>query len=282
MSNNKVVGEWEKSFIKNGGNPDYFAYDGLMFRGKLIEEKSSDGESRLRISQDVKQENKLWNETPLRVLYVLKDQNAAGKEAWDVRGECYHKPDTAEEDYVPWRKYAFHRNILSTIYGFFKTTPSSYIPYEEIDYSEALRISDKEPYARVNCKKKAGSASISDSILKWSIDGYSKLLKAQILNLDADIIVCCGYNDSTDKNMILDFVKDEVYPNLGGGYNNGVFFDKTNNKITIDAYHLSSRHSGSDYYEDVIVKSYFAFIKEHPEFIKSHRNNSLDIRQIKH
>ena len=81
---------------------------------------------------------------------------------------------------------------------------------KDFSWEDALRFSDEKIFARVNCKKEVGYSTISDRVLKESIDKYFDNLKEQILKIDADIFVCCGHQK--DDNLILNTVKD-IYKN---------------------------------------------------------------------
>ena len=76
--NKRILNEWRKSNEKNGETN--FADDGIMYRGKI--EGFDYGTERF---SDKDQENKMWNEAPLRILFLTKDQNAGEYDAWDVR-----------------------------------------------------------------------------------------------------------------------------------------------------------------------------------------------------
>jgi hypothetical protein len=73
--NERILNEWRESNEKIGEKK--FACDGIMYRGEADQTE--------RYESDNKQENKMWNEAPLRVLFLTKDQNAGGYDAWDVR-----------------------------------------------------------------------------------------------------------------------------------------------------------------------------------------------------
>ena len=77
--NERILKEWRKNNEELGENN--FADDGIMYRGKTKE--FNYGTERF---SDQKQENKMWNDAPLRILFLTKDQNAGGDDAWDVRG----------------------------------------------------------------------------------------------------------------------------------------------------------------------------------------------------
>jgi len=263
---------------------EHFAEDGIMFRRE--HKLDENGIWSFSPSEGNKNENELWATTGLRILYILKEQPSIQYGGWDVRCESYHKPWGAISDYNP-RLLTFHKNIMSTLYGLFNTTYKFYPSFEKIEsvhYRDALELSDKKPYARINCKKEIGESYSKDTYINNYINdiNYAPLLAKQILNLDADIILCCTYSESSDNigkvvniedqnsgNYILEFLKKRVYKNLKVTSSNGIWFDETTNRIAINTYHPSYRSiSTKDYYDDVIG-NYFEFLKKHRPMRKS-------------
>ena len=273
LENEKILKEWK---TKKNYREEQFARDGIMFKGEFY----FDGQNWRRQNGN---ENQMWSEAPLRILYITKDQNVGKEEdgrlgdAWDVRGETYHYPDREimPEQNVLFRKYAFHRNLVYTLYGLLENKPEKdMIEYNNIIDSEALKVSDDNPFARINVKKLAGSSSISNNVLRGYLEQDRDIILRQIDSLDADIMVCCGYSESLDKNgssgnLLLDFL-------IENGYEfkciepNWVYYDKKKNKIAINTWHLSARLSSEFYYSEMIG-AYRKFLKKYPDFVKSHR-----------
>ena len=250
--NERILNEWRENNEKNGETN--FADDGIMYRG-IIEEFDYGTE---RFS-DEDQENKMWNEAPLRILFLTKDQNAGGYDAWDVRGETGNL------------SYAFFRNLMYQLYGLVNTRPGYKADYKFTN-EQAIELYNSFPIARINAKKEAGVSSVSNHTLKYYIERDSRYLKEQILNLDADIIVCCGYSENVEEsgNLLLNFLKKECYPGLNKQDNNWIYFDEENNNIAINNWHLSARLGAEEWYNQ-ITNAYHHFLEKHPNFIKSHR-----------
>lgn len=251
--NERILNEWRESNEKRGENN--FADDGIMYRGTIgpivngIE----------RYESDNKQENRMWNEAPLRVLFLTKDQNAGENDAWDVRGETGNL------------SYAFFRNLMYQLYGLVNTKPGYKADYKFTN-EQAIDLYNSFPIARINAKKEAGKSSVSNYTLKKFIERDGVFLKKQILNLDADVIICCGYSDNIEEsgNLLLNFLKKECYPALSKQDDNWIYFDEENNKIAINNWHLSARRGSEEWYNQ-ITNAYYRFLEEHPNFIKSHR-----------
>ena len=257
--NERILEKWRQH--NEEWHETNFADDGIMYRGviKTIEngtERYSDGE----------QENEMWNKAPLRVLFLTKDQNAGGYDAWDVRGETGNL------------SYAFFRNLMYQLYGLVNTKPGYKADYIFTN-EQAIELYNTFPIARINAKKEAGGNSVSNNTLRYYIERDKKLLKEQILNLDADIIVCCGYSDCIEEsgNLLLNFLKSECYKGLDNRDDSGwvdddgwVYYDTKENKIAINNWHFSARKSSEEWYNSV-TNAYQIFLKAHPDFTKSHR-----------
>ena len=262
--NERILKEWRKRNEERGEK--HFADDGIMYRGTIGSIKNGTE----RYESDNKQENKMWNEAPLRILFLTKDQNAgkAGEEydAWDVRGETGKL------------SYAFFRNLMYQLYGLVNTKPGYKADYNFTN-EQAIELYNSFPIARINAKKEAGTSSISNYTLRDYIERDKDLLKKQILNLDADIIICCGYSDYVEGsgNLLLNFLKKECYNYLDNKDDNGwidddgwIYYDKKNTKIAINNWQFSAIMSSEEWYEQ-ITDAYHRFLEKHPNFIKSHR-----------
>ena len=191
--NERILEKWRKRNEERGETN--FADDGIMYRGQI------DDNSTERYESDNKQENKMWNEAPLRILFLTKDQNAGEDcDAWDVRGETGNL------------SYAFFRNLMYQLYGLVITKSGDKVDYNSFTNEQAIELYKTFPIARINAKKEAGVSSVSNHTLKFYIEQDRELLKEQILNLDADIIICCGYSDYVEEsgNLLLNFLKKSV------------------------------------------------------------------------
>ena len=254
--NERILTEWKRRY----NDDDDFADDGIMFRGDFY----FDGANWRR--DESKKENALWAKAPLRILYLTKDQNTGGGDAWDVRGETYHYPDEniRPEENLFYRKYAFHRNLVYTLYGLSLTTPQKMIQYDEIVDQKALEHSDNCCFARINVKKIAGSRSIRNNVLRKYLENDRDLIIKQVDCLDADIMVCCGYTEA-EGNLILDFLNSNgcsfecVEPDW-------VYYDAKRNKVAINTWHLSARVS-SEYFYTEMIGAYHKFLKKHHSFL---------------
>ena len=247
----------------------YFARDGIMNKGEFAPCHNNDGTFFRWERKPCGEENKMWNETPLRVLYLTKDQNTDGCVAWDVRSESFRYPD---EKYNPREMYlfsqnTFYRNLVYSLYGIMNTTPESQMDYNFTN-QDALKCADDHIFARINCKKEVGEARCSNNLLEQAIQADSTFLKEQIINLNADVFVCCGYSETVKRsgNIMLNFLNTIGYT-FKEEIDDWIYYDQDRNKIAINSYHLS--FLSFDY--DGMISAYYRFLQKHPKFLNSHR-----------
>lgn len=258
--NNKILKEWEESNKRRG--EENFAPDGIMYRGMF----NDYGSGVERLADLEGKENDMWANSPLRILFLTKDQNAGGEDAWDVRGE------------VGDLSYAFFRNLMYQLYGLVNTKPGSKPEYDDFTNEDAMNLYSSYPIARINVKKEAGESSISNSVLEKYLKDDKEFIKKQILNLDSDIIICCGYSDSIENtgNHLLNFLINHCgYVFKKQPNNNWIYYDEVRNKLAINNWHLSVRYSSEKIYNEMIT-AYESFLSSHPSFLNNHRINLSD------
>lgn len=279
--NERILEEWCKSYVekKQSKYPncknihEYFAPDGIMFKGEFLPDSRNypDGKSIFRWKRDSSgEENTLWTIAPLRILFLTKDQNTSGDVAWDVRSETFRYPDkryNPKEMYL-YSQNAFFRNLVYSLYGIMNTTADNHMGYD-FKNEDVLAFADKQIFARINCKKEVGEDKCQDDVLVDAIEWDKKFLKRQIDNLDADIIVCCGYCQLIPDtgNRMLNLLNDIDYHFEPQDEEKWIFYDSDKNKVAINSYHLS--YLRFDYVG--LISAYHEFLKKHPTFIKSHR-----------
>ena len=273
--NERILKEWCNSYVQE--NPTekerewYFANDGIMYMGNVVSDDGFTSFCKWKREKSGK-ENELWTNESLRILYLTKDQNTNDDYAWDVRSESYRYPKEEYKEYLD-TKNSFFRNIAYSLYGIINTTADTTIQYEDIIDKEVLKMLKDKIFARINCKKEVGYSSCSNLSLRKAIEKDSDFLKRQILNLDADIFVCCGYSENIEEsgNLMLNFLNAIGYDfkqEKGDKIGEWIYYDKDKNKLAINLYHPS--YSGFDY--DGMVTAYSEFLKLHPIFLKSHRD----------
>lgn len=276
--NERILNEWCRKFVEDKKHDEeykdceiekFFAKDGIMNKGEFYIDEYYDGTIR---RQESFIENTMWNECPLRVLFLTKDEYTSEKEAWDVRTETFYEKGggTPPKNNTVSSSF-FFQNEACILYGLRNTTPEKKTPFDEFSWEDALSFSDEKIFARINCKKEVGNPIILDNVLQDAIDKYYVYLKAQILTLDADILVCCG--NQKENNIILNTVykiyEDEFeYVNCVDGKGTGMHYNSKRNKLAIDAYHLSFFKGGLEARYNETVGMYYEFLK----YLKNKKN----------
>jgi hypothetical protein len=268
--NERILNEWRNQLNQY----EYFAPDGIMYKGEFrgAYKYYENGEYKFRwVRIPSGRENILWTNAPLRVLFLTKDQDSSGDTAWDVRSETYWY---ADDNITPIErrldtKSVFNRNLVYILYGILKTSADQPMAYNDFTDKEALSFSDKQIFARINCKKEVGEDKCPDNVLVDAINRDQSFLERQIKNLDSDIFVCCGYSQSIPEtgNRMLNFLNSIGYNFKPQDEEKWIFYDSNKNKVAINSYHLS--YLRFDYVG--MISAYCEFLKNHPNFIKSHR-----------
>ena len=275
--NERILNEWRKSNEERGETN--FVDDGIMNKGEFYIDEYYDGAIRRRRHEN-SLENTMWNRCPLRVLFLTKDEYTWGNKAWDVRTETfYEKGGEIPPNNNTVSASFFYQNEACLLYGLRNTTPEKMMSYDGFSWEEALKFSDEKIFARINCKKEVGGPTISDSVLKDAIKESYKYLKEQIITLDADILVCCGSQNDDNKilNTIYDIYENEFeYVDCVEGKGTGIHYNAKQNKLAIDAYHLSFFKGGLEARYNETVGMYYEFLKhlkktKDIDFSASHR-----------
>lgn len=281
--NDKILKEWKEKFVAKCGtkNERKFAPDGIMNKGDFSSPDENGVFWRKRSDNIGTKENDLWSSTPLRILFLTKDENLYGNDtAWDVREETFYAKYIDREQNAISGSF-FYQNEMCLLYGLLHTDfQNGLCDFESFSWKAALEFSNKQIFARINCKKEGGKESIKDKELQDAIDKDFDLLKRQIITLDADIFICCG--SQNENNIILNTLY-KIYDNefnyvpYRTDIGTGTHYNARLNKLAFDAYHLAYNRNGglkARYYET--VGAYYEFIKYLKEnkgidFTESHR-----------
>ena len=279
-TNNLILDEWRNTYVqqtqslypecKNPG--DYFALDGIMNMGEIKPERKifDNGVSGFRWKRiESGKENYLWNNSPLRILYLTKDQNTNGDVSWDVRSESLRYPDEKYKDWLDTYNI-FFRHLAYSFYGIMKTTAGVPLYYNDIVDAKVVELLDRQIFARINCKKEVGENKCDNNTLEQVIydKNYYRFLKQQVLNLEADLFICCGYSKSIGRtgNHMLNFLNTIGY-NFKPVIEEWIYYDEERNKAAINSYHLS--YPGFDY--DGMMDAYSKFLQKCHKFDLSHK-----------
>lgn len=257
LTNEQILGELQQHHQQLGLNQ--FTPDGLLNRGEYI--KHSDT---CFARQSSGSEGKLWEQCNRRILFVTKDQNTGGDEAWDVRTETGR--NRQDSDAI---RYRFYRMLMYITHGLTHTTPTYRQDYT-FSKQEAIETYDTYPLARVNVKKEAGRQSVTNAELKHYMKQDGDFIARQINNLNAHIIVCCGYSESVEDtgNLALNFLNHHGYHFDQFSNDGWVYVDRSRKCIAINTWHLSYCRVGEEAVYYGIINDYFAFLQANPEFFQ--------------
>lgn len=267
--NERILSQWEAQSCNNG-EIDEFVPDGIMFRGQI--RQCADGCEHLP-SKGFEKEAETWEKAPMRFLFITKELNSYGGDAWEVRKEVGGRKSVDDCQFHG----CFHTNLLSQLYGLGNTTPKFEVRWEDVEVERSTfnksvyDFYDNCALARINVKKQVGEERTDPAVLRVYMEKYKVFLQKQILNLDADIIVCCG-SSKKDGNPILDFLIDNCpcYSDLKK-VNSWIYYSEKKNIIAIDSWHLSYfAVTRENFYSDMI-EAYYEFLQLHPDFVKPHR-----------
>ena len=245
----ELFNEWEEEYKKNGYTG--FCADGLMFRGANWKKEV---EQEIYYGKRKGDEENLWNTTPKRILFLLKDPNDEAN--CDIREFSPGASGTITKHY---------KNIAYWLFGLLSFDENKIAPdFESIDFwNDVFPVFGTMPFAIVNCKKESGGSTILNETLSEHIERYADFIKKEIEILDPDIIVCGG-----GSSIIKNFVKEKIYIDIEKIDDNWIYYSKKNNKVVIDSYHPSNRYDYQSVYSDMMSK-YKEFIDKYPHFLKN-------------
>lgn len=278
--NKKILEAWQNDFA-NSGDVSKFSYDGIMYMGEMkLDPHNNNPDCYWRDPSDGKcsKENKMWTNCPVRFLFLTKDQNIGDGGAWDARKETYCDAKSEEGNYFVWKKYSFNKRMAYIFRGLVSVVEDGkFMSLEEVkdDQQECVKVFEKYPVARINCKKEGGKSSCPINILSDHMHDYCKYLIKQINNLEADVFICCEHHEGDDAyfgNEVCGNIFIEFLNNIGYNFKhigpNGIWIDKEKKKVAIDSYHLSNRSKGhtDQFIYDDIVKVFYDFYSANPDF----------------
>ncbi len=250
MSNTNISNELETLFkewkdrLPSGAN---FTKDGVMYRND-------------KTNEQVEQE---WLASPIRVAFLLKDQNQGKYGTWDEDINLWLK-DVDWEDIKArdkWNasaeanrniKNRFLKNIAYILWGLVKADNNDDMCFSETKkrHNEVKAFFNSQPFALIECKKEPGGSSLDNSILRHHLDTYGDLLKKEIDILHPNIIVCCGGSSEIFKFITKTYYKDKDPIPFGGeyvlkgkdyGFKTQLCYYPDDNVVVIDSYHPTAR-----------------------------------------
>ena len=173
------------------------------------------------------EESRLWDDSPLKILLLLKDINA-------------------NDSYTDSRRYEkvrgnIGRNIAAWIYAIHKMYIDKKVPSIEEAYNKENQRDafQNKPFAIVNIKKKVGKSTVKDKCIKEYAYKYAEKIRKEIDILHPNIILCCGGS----KGLITKLAKNiySEYSFEQKGINGLVYYCNKKNILLLRTCHPSIR-----------------------------------------
>ena len=217
----------------------HFTKDGVMYRNG-------------KTNEQVEQE---WMASPIRVAFLLKDQNQGKNGTWDEDINLWLKD-------VDWNASAkanrnikgrFWKNIAYILWGLVKADNNDDMCFSKTEehHNEVKDFFNSQPFALIECKKEPGVGSLDNSILRHHLDTYGDLLKKEIDILHPNIIVCCGGSSEIFNFITKTYYKDKDPIPFGDeyvlengtdlGFKTQLCYYPDDNVVVIDSYHPTAR-----------------------------------------
>lgn len=226
----------------------HFTKDGVMYRNG-------------KTNEQVEQE---WFASPIRVAFLLKDQNQGKYGTWDEDISLWLKDvdwgDANARD--KWNasaktnrniKNRFLKNIAYILWGLAKTDSNVVRCFSETKkrHNEVKDFFNSQPFALIECKKDPGGSNLDTKILCHHLDTYGDLLKKELDILHPNIIVCCGGSSEIFKFITKSYYKEKEPIPFGGeyvledgtdlGFKTQLYYYPDDNVIVIDSFHPKCR-----------------------------------------
>ena len=126
----------------------------------------------------------LYNDVKPRILWVLKEANDEGNEAWDMRGALRNDIKTSMGFKKGWDKT--FRKLTQVTNGLLRDSKFNQLERAQ-DKPDIL--DDLQRIAYINVKKTGGGSVAKDSELKKHYDYNRELLRDQIEAINPDVII---------------------------------------------------------------------------------------------
>ena len=255
--------EW-KDRLPLGAN---FTKDGVMYRNG-------------KTNEQVEQE---WFASPIRVAFLLKDQNQGKDGTWDEDINLWLKDvdweDTNARD--KWNasakanrniKNRFLKNIAYILWGLVKADNNDDRCFSETKkrHNEVKDFFNSQPFALIECKKEPGISYLDTKILCHHLDTYGDLLNKELDILHPNIIVCCGGSSEIFKFITKTYYKDKDPIPFGGeyvledgtdlGFKTQLCYYPDDNVVVIDSFHPKARKTENWLIFDRVLSPYRHFM----------------------
>ena len=229
--------QWEDSYEQ--AEKDRFCRDGLLLKANPS----------LNI-------NELWENSPLRVAFLLKDNPHGGQ---DIRGWLIDEKNGSinqnlENDFI--------KNIALIFYGILKTSQGQRYGYSEVmktKMQDVIREWNTTPFALIECKKNAGGSIVSLQEMKNAFKDYGNFISKELDILKPNVLICCDGEDSQYDFVTKEYLscskfeeKKYYHPAYKEKLECCIRYYENENIYVIKSYHPSYRGDASRIYERVI------------------------------
>ena len=237
---NKLFEEWKASYPAEADPDSYFCEDGLVVKYK-------DADSGYDI-------NEQWEKSQRKIMFIVKD--CPDGWGYDARrlliGYEGHEQTQINAADVREVKGGFFKNIAHILYGLYYMTEENKgkeltdAALDKEKYTEAL---NEIPFAYVESKKIAGTASCSSGVLAKTLEKDGQFLEKEISILKPNIIVCCDNEGVIFDNVVKNFFKGLVpdddskweyeyeLDGKGCGFNCKLYYYEDQGVLLFNSYH---------------------------------------------
>ena len=221
-----------------------FCFDGLCYNGEIY----NDGKNAHQGNEE-----KLWNNTDRRILFLMKDTN-----------------NNPRCDYREWHWREIYHPFFNCIFKWLKglsRISKDFIPtMENGDYATVPNaVVTKYPLAIVNIKKISGTSSISNKTLYEYANRDKAFLQEQIRDILHPNIIVCGGGKGTVLNIAKNIIyEDESFREI----NYFCHYSRKLNILLIDSFHPSARINSYWKIEDMMLKVHEFILETDPPFMK--------------
>ena len=247
--NDAILDKWNKRSIEKSMGE--IESDGVAYKGSIKTFSGDDGQ--VYHERMAGNEEKIWNESPRRILFIAKELNDPNN-PYDSRVVVRY-----DEQNGIYSTDKFIKNMLFINHGLQKMNGENYEALDrEISMDELMKVWDESAVAKINVKKQPGGSTANMYEISEAIVLFEDLLKAQLSLLDANIIVCCD-----GSGILIDRIKNLLYSDAIQ-INDYVWYSPHSGVCLINSYHLKPRNKTYEEVYERVVKSFSDSLKDMP------------------
>ena len=277
---NQQLDELFKRWKKERNYSDnVFVSDGLVYKKALRKIK---WEEEIAGSEEDINVEKLWNTSPLRIAFLLKDTNDRGRD--DVRKwMVLDTPESKQSRNLTGGrigKTGFLPNIARILYGLRYIKQLKYADFEDFKSKYKSQIVDawnELPFAFVESKKVAGKKSVTVKEIMNFLKSDGDLLKEELNYLKPNVIVCtcddAQFEFITQNYLAGEFI--EECDKIEYVYDDAEFVDcclwyyQRRNLAVVKSYHPTNRGKIQWTIFERVISPFRKLLERHPEFFEN-------------